>query len=73
MAKTEPCRSTLMPACWAQYELSDGHYAYLVPATGRVRIEGVEYATRDGIAIKGGGVLHIEAVEDTELVMVDSA
>jgi quercetin 2,3-dioxygenase len=65
--------ATVAAGATAQYELSEGHYAYLVPATGRVRIEGVEYATRDGIAITGGGVLRIEAVEDTELVMVDSA
>lgn len=56
----------------AEYELTQGNHAYLVPATGRIRIEGVEYGARDGIAIKGGGVLRIEAIDDAELVMVDS-
>ena len=56
----------------AHYELAEGRYAYLVPATGRIRIDGTEYETRDGVAISGGGVLAIEAIEDAELVMVDS-
>ena len=56
----------------AEYELAQGNHAYLVPATGRIRIEGVEYRARDGIAIKGGGLLRIEAIDDAELVMVDS-
>ena len=56
-----------------QYELADGHHAYLVPATGRIRIDGAEYGARDGVAISGGGLLTIEAIEDAELVMVDSA
>ena len=57
----------------AEYELAEGNHAYLVPATGRIRIDGTEYGARDGIAIKGGGVLRIDAIEDAELVMVDSA
>ena len=55
-----------------QYELDKGHHAYLVPAKGRIRIDGVEYGARDGVAIRGKGVLNIEAIEDAELVMVDS-
>jgi hypothetical protein len=49
------------------------HHTYLVPASGRVRIDDTEYGARDGIAVRGGGLLVIEAIEDTELVMVDSA
>ena len=57
----------------AQYQLAEGHFAYLVPATGRIRIDGIAFDARDGIAISGGGTLNIEAIEDAELVMVDSA
>ena len=57
----------------AQYQLAEGHFAYLVPATGRIRIDGIAFDARDGIAISGGGTLNIEAMEDAELVMVDSA
>lgn len=56
----------------AEYELAAGNHAYLVLATGRVRIQGVEYGARYGMAIMGCGLLRIEAIEDAELVMVDS-
>jgi quercetin 2,3-dioxygenase len=65
--------ATVSSGATAQYELAVGHHAYLVPATGRVRIDGVEYGARGGIAIKGDGLITIEAIEDAELVMVDSA
>jgi quercetin 2,3-dioxygenase len=65
--------ATLAAGATSQYELTEGHHAYLVPASGQVRIDGTEYGARDGIAISGGGVLHIKALEDAELVMVDSA
>lgn len=65
--------ATVAAGATAHYELTEGHYAYLVPATGRVRIDGTEYDARDGIAISGSGVLSIEATEDAELVMIDSA
>ncbi len=57
----------------AEYDLDEGRHAYLVPATGRIRIDGQEFEARDGIAILGnGGTIAIEALEDAELVMVDS-
>ena len=64
--------ATVAAGATAEYELAEGNHAYLVPATGRIRIEGIEYTARDGIAIKGGGLLRIEAIDDVELVMVDS-
>ena len=57
----------------AQYQLAEGHFAYLVLATGRIRIDGIAFDARDGIAISGGGTLNIEVIEDAQLVMVDSA
>jgi redox-sensitive bicupin YhaK (pirin superfamily) len=64
--------ATVAAGATAHYELAEGHHAYLVPAIGRVRIDGTEYGARDGIAVRGGGLLVIEAIEDAELVMVDS-
>lgn len=55
------------------YRIEPGHYAYLVSAKGRVRVNGVEATARDGFAITGEGALTIEAIDDAELVMVDSA
>lgn len=54
------------------YETEPNRHLYLVPATGRVRIGGVEAEARDGVAIKGEQVIEIEALEDSELVLVDS-
>jgi redox-sensitive bicupin YhaK (pirin superfamily) len=46
-------------------------HLYLVPS-GRVRVNGVEAAPRDGIAITGESRLEIAAEEDAELVLVDA-
>lgn len=48
-------------------------HAYLVPAKGRVTVDGAELAARDGAAITGLGAFTIEAVEDSEIVLVDAA
>jgi quercetin 2,3-dioxygenase len=55
------------------FAIEPGRNAYLVSAKGRVRVNGVEGVPRDGFAITGNGVLTIEAIDDAELVMVDSA
>lgn len=54
------------------YALGTGRHAYLVPATGRIRIAGIDVAARDGVAIVDEPVITIEAIEDAELVLVDS-
>ena len=55
------------------FAVEPGRHAYLVSAKGRVRVNGVEGTARDGFAITGDGTLTIEAIDDVELVMVDSA
>jgi quercetin 2,3-dioxygenase len=54
------------------YTIEEGHHAYLVPAKGRIRVGDMEVNARDGLAITGVGAITIEALEDSELVMVDS-
>ena len=54
-----------------EYEVGDARHAYLVIAKGKVRISDQNIVARDGVAI-GAGALIIEAIEDSELVMVDS-
>jgi hypothetical protein len=46
-------------------------HLYLVPS-GRIRVNGVEAGPRDGVAITGEDKLSIEAVDDSELVLVDA-
>ncbi|MEA1083112.1 pirin family protein [Sphingomonas sp. CD22] len=57
----------------AEYVLGAGHHAYLVPATGKVEINGVALDARDGAAIVDESVIRITATEDAEIVLVDAA
>ncbi|HEX7782651.1 MAG TPA: pirin family protein [Sphingobium sp.] len=50
----------------------EGRHLYLVPATGKVEIDGEIFNARDGAAIIGGKPITITAVEDSEIVLVDS-
>ena len=50
-----------------------GRVAYLVPAVGKVEVNGVVLEARDGAAIRDETTLSITALEDAELVMVDAA
>jgi hypothetical protein len=54
-----------------EYALGEGRYAYLVPARGRVELNGVALQARDGAAVRDEPLLRITAVEDAELVLVD--
>ncbi len=49
-----------------------GRSGYLVPATGRVEIDGQVANARDGLAIAEVETVTIKALEDSELVLVDT-
>lgn len=55
------------------YQLGRSRRAYLVPATGAVEIDGTRVGTRDGAAIRDVDMLTVTALEDSELVLVDTA
>lgn len=57
----------------AVYSLGKDRKAYLVPATGRVEIDGQLVEARDGAAIGDMDEVRITAVEDSEVVLVDVA
>ena len=57
----------------AEYMLGAGHHAYLVPASGKVEINGVALDARDGAAIRDESVIRVTATEDAEIVLVDAA
>jgi redox-sensitive bicupin YhaK (pirin superfamily) len=50
-----------------------GRRGYLVPATGKIEINGVAFNARDGAAITGEEAIRVTAIEDAELVLVDAA
>lgn len=54
------------------HRVEAGRHAYLVPATGRLSIDGVEVSARDGVAL-GEGDHVIRARDDAEIVLVDAA
>ncbi|MDF0540880.1 pirin family protein [Sphingobium sp. H39-3-25] len=54
------------------HESAEGRHIYLVPATGRIAIDGQTIETRDGAALTGGAPITITAIEDSEIVLVDS-
>jgi redox-sensitive bicupin YhaK (pirin superfamily) len=55
-----------------EYTLDKGRHAYLVSAKGTVELNGVRLEARDGAAIRDESVLRLTALEDAELVLVDS-
>jgi len=55
-----------------EYALGDRRYGYLVPAKGTIELNGVKLDARDGVAIRDEPQLHITALEDAELVLVDT-
>ena len=55
------------------YRAAPGRHLYLVPATGRIVVNGVAAGARDGVAIKDVSDLAITAIVDSEVVLVDAA
>lgn len=56
-----------------RYALDAGRHAYLVPATGRIEINGAAAKARDGVAISDLDSIEITAIDDSEVVLVDVA
>jgi redox-sensitive bicupin YhaK (pirin superfamily) len=64
--------TTLKAGESAQYAAGKARKLYLVPATGRIEINGVSVNARDGVAIRDESQLKITALQDSELVLVDA-
>ncbi len=64
---------TLAAGETAQYELGEDRFGYLVPATGVAEVNGVRLEARDGAAVRNERTLTVTALEDVELVLVDTA
>jgi redox-sensitive bicupin YhaK (pirin superfamily) len=65
--------ATLRAGESAEYALSPGRSLYLVPASGRVAVNGQPVGERDGVAIRDEAVLHVTALADAEVLLVDAA
>jgi redox-sensitive bicupin YhaK (pirin superfamily) len=64
--------ATLKAGTSTTYRFEDGRVGYLVGAEGRFRVNGTEAKARDGVAIRDLAEVTIEAIEDSELVLVDA-
>jgi redox-sensitive bicupin YhaK (pirin superfamily) len=64
--------ATLKAGESVDYALGAERPGYLVPASGAVEVNGRRIDARDGAAIKDAAVINITAVEDSELVLVDT-
>ncbi|WP_313401285.1 pirin family protein [Stenotrophomonas sp.] len=66
--------ATLKAGESTEYRFTDAsRHGYLVPNTGKVEVDGVLLEARDGAAISGVDSIRITALEDSELVLVDTA
>jgi redox-sensitive bicupin YhaK (pirin superfamily) len=65
--------ATLKAGESAYYTPHQARHLYLVPAVGKVEVNGVSVNARDGVAIRDEAKLTITALEDSELVLVDAA
>jgi redox-sensitive bicupin YhaK (pirin superfamily) len=65
--------ATLKAGESAHYTPVKARHLYLVPAAGKIEVNGVNVNARDGLAISDERELKITALEDSELVLVDAA
>ncbi|HEY0630314.1 MAG TPA: pirin family protein [Sphingomicrobium sp.] len=65
--------ATLKAGDSTTYQLGKDRKAYLVPATGRLEIDGQTIDAREGAAIADLDEVRITALEDSEVVLVDVA
>jgi len=72
-AKARVLATTLKAGDSAEYDADKARSLYLVPAIGRLEVNGVKVNARDGAAISDETKVKITALEDSELVLVDAA
>ena len=64
--------ATIKAGDTARYQLEPGRHAYLATAAGSVEVNGVTLETRDGAAVKDEPLLEVRALQDAEVVLVDT-
>ncbi|MEQ1540639.1 MAG: pirin family protein [Novosphingobium sp.] len=72
-ANAKVLAATLGAGAVLDYAADPARHIYLVAPIGRLRINGHEVASRDGVAISGESGFSVEALDDAEIVMVDAA
>lgn len=73
-AKARVLGAALKAGETTEYRFASGdRLGYLVPARGRVEVDGVALNARDGAAISRTDRIRVKAIDDAELVLVDAA
>jgi len=72
-AEARVLATTLKAGERAEYAPGKERKLYLVPATGRIEVNGVRANARDGVAVSNENAVTITAVEDSEVVLVEAA
>lgn len=72
-AEARVAGATLNAGETIDYPLDACRYAYLVPALGAVDVNGERLNARDGAAIQNLESIKITAIEDSELILVETA
>ena len=63
--------ATLTSGQTASHSVEEGRRVYLVPVRGKITVNGQDISARAGVAITDERLLTIEALEDTEVVLLD--
>lgn len=71
-ADAKVAAATLRAGQTATWDTGDERHQYLVAPTGRIRVNGMEAQPRDGVAITGETRIVVEALDDSEVVLVDA-
>lgn len=64
--------ATVQAGASVTYPADPSRHQYLVAPVGRIRVNGHEARPRDGVAITGETAITVEALDDAEIVLVDS-
>ncbi len=63
--------ATLLEGQSVSHDVAEGRGVYLVPARGRVDLNGTPVEERSGVSITSAGQIDVSATEEAELVLVD--
>jgi len=55
------------------YDIEPGRFVYVVPPSGAITVNGIDVRARDGAAVKDEPKITITAIEDSEVILVDTA
>lgn len=63
--------ATLKAGQDAEYLIAPGRKVYLVPASGRIQVNGVTASAGDGVAIRDESRLQVTAEQESEIILID--